>query len=123
MATKKAANTAGAKKATQSATKRTRQKDQARPAENARTLILFGMDADKKPRAAWFTGDELALLAKAADAMDLIMCDVKTPKLAELARKLPAGRLDASGTSFVPFVRKDLYDQLVKAAGSDAEAA
>src|ERR1700730_6523092 len=115
MATKKAARTPGARKITQSPTQKPQKKGRARATEKYRTLILFGMDANKKPRAAWFTGDELGLLVKAADAMDLIMCDVKTPKLAELARKLPAGRLGASGTSFVPFVRQDLYDQLVKA--------
>ena len=87
-----------------------------------RMLILFGVDENKKPRAARFVEEELGLLAKAADAMDLIMCDVKTAKLSELALKLPAGRLQASGTAFVPYVREDLYDKLVKAAGSDGSA-
>jgi len=121
MTAKKHVNSDNSKKAAPAVSLKSQRKDRAHPTEKYRTLILFGMDADKKPRAAWFTGDELGLLVKAADAMDLIMCDAKTPQLAELARKLPAGRLGASGATFVPFVRQDLYDQLVKAAGSDAD--
>jgi hypothetical protein len=84
-----------------------------------RTLILFGVDENQKPRAAWFIGDELALLAKAAEVMKLTICDVKSPELVELAQKLPAGRLHANGRCFVPYVRQDLYDALIAAAGGD----
>jgi hypothetical protein len=120
MTTKKAQATANSRKPARS-NEAPQPKKRARTGEKYRTLILFGLDPDKKPRAAWFVGDELGLLAKAADAMDLIMCDAKTPKLQELVRKLPAGRLGASGTTFVPYVRQDLYDQLVEAAGSEAQ--
>jgi hypothetical protein len=90
-------------------------------ADKRRMLILFGTDENKKPRAARFIVDEnLGLLAKAADAMDLIICDVKTRKLSDLALKLPAGRVHANGTGFVPYIRQDLYDAVVEAAGTDA---
>ena len=96
--------------------------NRAASSDKRRMLILFGVDENKKPRAARFVEEELGLLAKAADAMDLIMCDVKTPKLSELALKLPAGRLHAGGAGFVPYVRQDLYDKLVEAVGSDGSA-
>jgi hypothetical protein len=90
-------------------------------ADKRRMLILFGTDENKKPRAARFIVDEnLGLLAKAADAMDLIICDAKTQKLSDLALKLPAGRVHANGTGFVPYIRQDLYDAVVEAAGADA---
>ena len=87
-----------------------------------RTLILFGVDEHKKPRAARFlaSGEELGLLSKVAETIDLTICDAKSPELAELAQKLPAGRLHANGRGFVPYVRQDLYDKVVAAAGSDA---
>lgn len=94
----------------------------AAASDKRKMLILFGLDENKQPRAARFVREELGLLAKAADAMDLIMCDVKTPKLSELALKLPAGRLHASGGGFVPYIRQDLYDKVVEAAGSDGKA-
>jgi hypothetical protein len=85
-----------------------------------RKLILFGLDENKKPRAARFIGDDLGLIAKAAEAMKLTICDIKSPALVELAQKLPGGRVHANGRSFVPYVRQDLYDSVVAAAGSDA---
>jgi hypothetical protein len=86
-----------------------------------RTFILFGIDKDKKPRAARFVEEELGLLAKAAEAMDLMMCEVTNGRKVELASKLPAGELNASGTTFVPFIRQDLYEKVVEAAGDDAK--
>jgi hypothetical protein len=38
------------------------------------------------------------------------------PKVADLATRLPVGRVHATGRTFVPFIRRDLYDQLVAAA-------
>jgi hypothetical protein len=85
-------------------------------------MIMFGIDENKRPRAARFAVDEnLGVLAKAADAQDLIICEVKTGKRADLAQKLPVGRVQATGPAFVPYVRQDLYDKVVDAAGADAE--
>jgi len=84
-------------------------------------MILFGLDENKKPRAAKFVVDEnLGLLAKAADAMDLIICEVRSRKLVDLAQKLPEGRVHANGPAFVPYIRQDLYDKVLQAAGPDA---
>ena len=38
------------------------------------------------------------------------------PKVADLATRLPVGRVHATGRTFVPFIRRDLYDKLVAAA-------
>jgi hypothetical protein len=99
-------------------------KPEQRPAtEKRRTMILFGLDENKRPRAGRFIVDEnLGLLAKAAETMDLIICEVKSPKLSELALKLPVGRLHAGGPGFVPYIRPDLYQKIVEAAGADAAA-
>jgi len=74
-------------------------------------------------RERGFTVDEnLGPLAAAADSLDLIICEVKTPKFADLAQKLPVGKVHATGPAFVPYVRQDLYDKVVEAAGADAAA-
>ena len=40
------------------------------------------------------------------------------PKVAEIAARLPVGRVHATGRTFVPFIRRDLYDKLVAAAAN-----
>src|SRR4051812_42913902 len=97
-------------------------KSEQRPApEKRRTMILFGLDENKRPRAGRFIVDSnLGLLAQAAQSMNLIICEVKSATLSEVALKLPVGRLHAGGPGFVPYIRPDLYDQIVQAAGADA---
>jgi hypothetical protein len=98
-------------------------KKRSEPVTIPRTMILFGLDENKRPRAARFlVGEHLGLLAKAADAQDLIICEVNNEKLIELAKKLPAGKVHAPDTAFVPYVRKELYDKIVEVAGSEAIA-
>jgi len=89
----------------------------ARPTEVPKPLtIVFGLDENEKPRAAWFAEDRRDLISKAAAAMNLKVCDASTPALAEVARKLPTGRLYANGRGFVPNVRGALYSALLAAA-------
>jgi hypothetical protein len=40
------------------------------------------------------------------------------PKVAEIAARLPVGRVHATGRTFVPFIRHDLYDKLLAAAAN-----
>jgi hypothetical protein len=51
----------------------------------------------------------------AADAMHLRLVEVTNPDVAEVARRLPAGRLHASGQGLVPYVKGPLYLELVAA--------
>ena len=120
--TKKTAKAVTQKKPSPKSPRPNTREKTAAAAEKGRALILFGLDENKRPRAARFVVDDnLGLFNKAADAMDLIICDVKTTRLSDLASKLPAGQMLANGLRFVPYIRQDLYDELVEAAGSDAE--
>lgn len=120
---KKSKRHAPSSKAKSRAAQRPESKKRSAPTKTIRTMILFGVDENKRPRAARFVVDEnLGLLAAAADSLDLIICEARTPKLADLAQKLPVGRTQATGPAFVPFVRQDLYDKVVEAAGPDAAA-
>ncbi len=75
-------------------------------------FVVFGLDADKKPRAAWFDASQPKLVAKAAELMNLKLCEVTSPAIAELAKDLPVGHLYANGTGFIPTVKYDLYTVL-----------
>ena len=46
---------------------------------------------------------------------------VNDRKLAELAARLPSGRVHANGKGFIPAVRRDLYGKLLEASGQPSE--
>ena len=77
-------------------------------------LIVLGRDEAGKPRAARFPIGHDNLVAKAAKAMNLAVCKADGGALAELAKKLPTGRLYATGKGFVPPVGRGLYDKIVE---------
>jgi len=94
----------------------------SKPAEPAgKAFIVFGADEYAKPRAATFSAEDPGLLAKAVEAMHLRLVKVTDEDLADLATRLPAGRLHANGKGLVPYVRGDLYGELVVATVGDHE--
>ncbi|HEX4549402.1 hypothetical protein, partial [Pseudomonas sp.] len=62
---------------------------------------------------ARFSAEDRELLAKAAEAMRLRLFEVTDEDLAEMAAKLPAGRLHASGGGLVPYIKGKLYFELL----------
>jgi hypothetical protein len=88
----------------------------AEPAATSLGVVLFGLDENGKPQAARFDSQQADLAAQAAGLMGLTVCPI-TDALADIAQKLPPGRIYANGRGFVPNVRRDLYGQLLEAAG------
>jgi hypothetical protein len=94
------------------------------PKPPAKVYILFGADEYAKPRAARFSAfsaEDTALLAKAAASLHVRLVEVTNPDLAEVAPKLPAGRLHASGKGLVPYIKGDLYLDLIAANLPDVD--
>src|SRR5262252_324916 len=81
-------------------------------------LVLFGIDSRGKPKGARFGREHASLAIKAATQLQLNVLATNDPSVAEIAARLPVGRVHATGRTFVPFIRRDLYDQLVAAAGN-----
>jgi hypothetical protein len=79
-------------------------------------VVLFGIDSHGKPKGARFGKDHADLAIKAASQLQLRILASNDPKVADLATQLPVGRIHATGRTFVPFIRRDLYDKLVAAA-------
>ena len=79
-------------------------------------VVLFGIDSRGKPKGARFGQKHAGLAIKAATQLQLRVLSSDNPKVAEIAAKLPVGRVHATGRTFVPFIRRDLYDKLVAAA-------
>jgi hypothetical protein len=94
------------------------------PKPPAKVYILFGADEYAKPRAARFSAfsaEDTPLLAKAAASLHVRLVEVTDPDLAEVAPKLPAGRLHASGKGLVPYIKGPLYLDLIAANLSDQD--
>jgi hypothetical protein len=85
----------------------------SKPAKPTAKYVLFGADEYAKPRAARFSAEDPALLAKAAETMNLRLVEITEPEVAEIAATLPAGRLHASGKGLVPYIKGDLYNELL----------
>jgi hypothetical protein len=83
------------------------------PMQPKKSYILLGTDEYAKPRAARFTGEDPALLAKAAEAMHLRFVEITEPEVAEIAALLPSGRLHANGKGLVPYVKGEVYTELM----------
>jgi hypothetical protein len=84
-------------------------------------LIILGFDEQQKPRGAKFVDAKLDLVTKAADLMGLKVYEAE--EVAELAKKLPLGRLYANGRGLVPNIRQSLYSDLVVALALEGQAA
>ena len=56
---------------------------------------------------------------KAATQLQLNVLASNDPKVAEIAARLPVGRVHVTGRTFVPFIRRDLYDKLVAATAAE----
>jgi hypothetical protein len=80
-----------------------------------KAYVLFGADEYAKPRAARFAAEDPDLLAKAAEAMHLGLVEATDPDVAEIAATLPAGRLHANGKGLLPYIKGEMYMELVVA--------
>ena len=80
--------------------------------------MLFGIDSRGKPKAARFGKQHAGLALKAATQLQLQVLAGNDPKIADLTAQLPVGRVHATGRTFVPFIRRHLYDQLLAAAAN-----
>jgi hypothetical protein len=83
------------------------------PATSTSALIVLGFDEQQKPRGAKFVDAKRDLVTKAADLMGFKVYEASPPDVAEVAKKLPLGRLYANGRGFVPNIRQSLCDRLL----------
>lgn len=88
-------------------------KHEAKPA-----LIVLGIDEKGRSHAARFDAALAAAATSAANLMQFSAATVTAGGLFDLAGQLPQGKLfAASGKALIPFVRAELFDQLVKVSG------
>ena len=86
-------------------------------------VVLYGLDNQKKPQAARFPERLCDLALKAAQQLKLNTLKVTTDEIAQVAGRLPVGRINSSGKGLVPYVRQQQYDQLLEVAKGSAAGA
>jgi hypothetical protein len=75
-------------------------------------LVVFGLDGAGKPHASAFHQADAERAERAAEIMGMHVIRPDSDEQHALARKLPRGRVFASGKAFVSYVRVDLYEAL-----------
>jgi hypothetical protein len=77
-------------------------------------LVVLGLDADKKPRAAKFDMADEKPVRKAAAAQGLKIGVPKSDEAMEIATRLVDGKIFASGKGLMPLVNAATYEKLLK---------
>ncbi|MFZ0096171.1 MAG: hypothetical protein WAK97_19810 [Pseudolabrys sp.] len=85
-------------------------------------VIVFGVDGDCKPHAAWFSKDQADTARLAAKQLRFNVIEVTNGTAADLVAKLPPSRIHANGPGVVPAIREDLYEKVVAALNARGEA-
>jgi hypothetical protein len=99
------------------------EKPNGKPNGNSSTkVIVFGVDGDCKPHAAWFPKDQGSTARAAAKQLRFNVAEVTNSIATDLVATLPPGRIHANGPGMVPAVREDLYEKVVAVLNARGEA-
>jgi hypothetical protein len=85
-------------------------------------VIVFGVDGECKPHAAWFPKEHADTARTAGQQLRFNVIEVTNGTAAELVSKLPAGRIHANGPGVVPAVREEIYEKVVATLNPRGEA-
>ena len=100
-------------------TKASKPKTKSPATKITRSIVLFGLDADGKPRAARFIEDNESLVSRLAQALGLRMGIATGSKHADTLDEIPVGRVYATGKGSVPNIGQELYDKLNALVGGE----
>jgi hypothetical protein len=99
------------------------QKSVAKPsADPSSKVVVFGLDGNWRPHAAWFPHTQADQARAAAKQLRLNVIEIANETAADLVAKLPAGQIHAAGPAMVPPIREDLYEKVVSTINPTGEA-
>ena len=99
------------------------QKSVTKPsADPSGKVVVFGLDSNWRPHAAWFPHTQADQARAAAKQLRLNVIEVANGRAADLVEKLPAGQIHAAGPAMVPPIREDLYEKVVATINPHGEA-
>lgn len=99
------------------------QKAAVKPKADVSTkIVVFGVDDNFRPHAAWFPKAKVEAAQAAARQLRLNIAEVATGSTAGLLAKIPEGRVHAAGPGLVPTISEELYESVIAAINSRGEA-
>src|SRR5258708_15920062 len=86
--------------------------------EKVPIVVVIGIDMDNRPHASRFADHDAPVVARAAELMGFHVVRVPADQveLHGIAKRLPLGKIFASGRAFVPFVARSTFDTLAALA-------
>jgi len=99
------------------------QKSVATPSSDpSAKVVVFGLDDNFQPHAAWFPQAQADQARAAAKQLSFNVIAVTNGTAADLVAKLPVGRIHAAGPGVVPTIREALYAKVVANLNPRGEA-
>jgi hypothetical protein len=87
------------------------------PENDVPAVVVFGMNENSVPQAAWFSARDAAVAVKAAGLMGLKAARIEIDAHREIAAQLRQGQVYAHSRTFAPIVNQELYSQLFELCG------
>ena len=85
-------------------------------------IVVFGVDDNFRPHAAWFPKAKTEAAQTAAKQLRLNIAEVATGSTAGLITKIPEGRIHTAGPGLVPTISEELYESVIAAINPKGEA-
>jgi hypothetical protein len=99
------------------------QKTAVKPkADVSAKIVVFGVDDNCKPHAAWYPKVKAEAARTAAKQLRFNVAEVANGVAAEIGSKIPEGRVHAAGPGLIPTISEELYGKLVATINARGEA-
>jgi len=85
-------------------------------------LVVFGVDDECRPHAAWFPKTKAEPARAAAKQLGFNVSEVSNGVASDLIPKLSEGRIHTAGANAIPEIREDVYAKVVSALNAKGEA-
>jgi hypothetical protein len=85
----------------------------------SRVVVLFGLDQEGIPRGGRFPDDDQLGLSQAAIAQGFRIAVASKAAHFQITGALPTCRLNSTGTTNVPKIKKEIFDQITSLVGGE----
>jgi len=85
-------------------------------------IVVFGVDDDSRPHAAWFGKPKAEAAKAAARQLGFNVAEATNGLAADITGKIQEGRIHASGPHLIPIISEAIYEQIVTVLNARGQA-